>query len=32
MATVLIVWCVGSFLLAPIVGRAIRYRPVLQAS
>jgi hypothetical protein len=24
LATVLVVWCVGSFLLAPVVGRAMR--------
>ncbi len=27
MATVLVCWIVGSFLLAPIVGRALRGRP-----
>ena len=32
MATVLLVWCVGSFLVAPVVGRAIRYRPVLRSA
>lgn len=24
LATVVVVWCVGSFVLAPVVGRAIR--------
>jgi hypothetical protein len=33
MATAVLVWCVGSFLLAPLVGRAIRdQRPEPAAS
>ena len=30
LATVLLVWCVGSFLVAPVVGRAIRQGRVAQ--
>lgn len=28
MTAVIVYWCVGSFLVAPIVGRAMRARPV----